>query len=149
MLYKKVLAGGCFNHIHPGHIYFLQTAKKLGQEFTLILTNDANNKKPYAVPAKERIKMIEFLNIADKILVGDPRDKMKILEETKPDIIALGYDQKLPWGLREPNRINDHYFVLKFDSFIPVVRIKKFGRYSTQLIKTGQENEFLRHNKPK
>ena len=119
MLIKKVLVGGCFNVIHPGHIYFLKQAKKLGDELIIILTNDENNKKPYALPAKERKKMLESLNIADKILIGHLKDKAKIVEKVKPFIIALGYDQKLPDGL---------------DSF-QNIQIKRLGKYSTKSIK--------------
>lgn len=97
---KKVLAGGCFNSIHPGHIYFLKEAKKLGDELIVVLANDKNNKKPYAVLAKERKKLLESLHIANKILIGDPKDKTKIIKKIKPDIIALGYDQKIPEGLK-------------------------------------------------
>ena len=111
----KVLVGGCFNTIHPGHIYFLESAKKLGDELIVVLANDDNNKKPYAVLAEERKKMIEKLNIADKVFIGDSDSKAKIVETLKPDIIALGYDQKMPSDL------NHHKYV----------RVKKFGDHST------------------
>ncbi len=112
---KKVLVGGCFNLIHPGHIYFLKEAKKLGGELIVVLANDKNNKKPYAISAKERKKILKFLNIADRILIGDPKNKTKIVEMIKPDIIALGYDQELPDGLENFKH----------------VQIKRFGGYST------------------
>lgn len=113
---KKILVGGCFNSIHPGHIYFLKEAKKLAGKLIVVLTNDKNNKKPYAIPAKERKRLLESLNIADEILIGEPDDKTKIIKKVKPDIIALGYDQKLPDGLEN----------FKF------VRIKKLVNYSTK-----------------
>jgi len=116
---KKIIAGGCFNSIHPGHIYFLKEAKKLGDELIVVLTNDRNNKKPYAISAKKRKKTLKYLNIADKILIGDSKDKTKIIKKVKPSVIALGYDQKLPDGLE-----NFRY-----------VRIKKISNYSTSLKK--------------
>ncbi len=124
MLTKKILVGGCFNSIHPGHIYFLQEAKKLASELIVVLTNDKNNKKPYAISVKERKKLLKFLNIADKILIGDPKDKTKVVKKIKPDIIALGYDQKIPEGLE-----NFKY-----------IRIKKLGTYSTKLKKGRAHN---------
>lgn len=113
---KKVLVGGCFNKIHPGHFYFLKESKKLGNELIVVLTHDKNNKKPYAISVKERKKALESLNIADEILIGLPKDKTKIVKKVKPNIIALGYDQKLPSGL---------------DNF-KYVRIKKLADYSTK-----------------
>ena len=112
---KKVLVGGCFNRIHPGHIYFLKEAKKLGDELIVVLANDKNNKKPYATSAKERKKLLKSLDIADEIFIGDPKNKIKIVEMVKPDVIVLGYDQKLPDGL------------VSFKH----VRIKRFNGYST------------------
>lgn len=114
---KKILVGGCFNSIHPGHIHFLKEAKKLGDELIVILTNDKNNKKPYAISAEKRKKTLESLNIASKILIGDFENKTGIVREMKPSIIALGYDQKLPDGLENFKNI----------------RIKRLGNYSTSL----------------
>ena len=114
---KKVLVGGCFNSIHPGHIHFLKEAKKLGDELIVILTNDKNNKKPYAISAEKRKKTLESLNIANKVLIGDPENKTRIVGEVKPSTIALGYDQKLPDGLENFKN----------------VRIEKLSDYSTSL----------------
>lgn len=113
---KKVLVGGCFNRIHPGHIYFLKQAKKLGDKLIVVLTNDKNNKKPYAFPAKERKKMLKSLNITDEILIGESKDKTRIAKKIKPDFIVLGYDQKVMPGLEK----------------FKYIRIKKLGNYSTR-----------------
>jgi FAD synthetase len=113
---KKVLVGGCFNRIHPGHIYFLKQAKKLGDKLIVVLANDKNNKKPYALPAKKRKKMLESLNIADEILIGEAKDRTRIAKKIKPDFIALGYDQKIIPGLEK----------------FKYIRIKKIGSYSTR-----------------
>lgn len=113
---KKVIAGGCFNKIHKGHIYFLNKAKELGY-LIVVLTNDKNNKKPYAVLAKERKKRLTALKIADKIVIGHANDFSRIVKREKPQIIALGYDQKLPKGIK-----------------IKTKRIKKYGNYGTRKI---------------
>lgn len=113
---KKVLAGGSFNTIHPGHVYFLNEAKKLGDELIVVLTNDKNNIKPYAVLARERKKLLKSLGIADKILIGDSKDKTKIIKKIKPDLVVLGYDQDIPNSLEG----------------VKVVRINKLGDYSTK-----------------
>ncbi len=126
---KKVLAGGCFNKIHEGHIYFLKKAKELGY-LVVVLANDMNNRKPYAVPAKKRKKNLEKLGIADKIIVGDTEDFSKVVKKEKPDIIVLGYDQKLPVKKRN----------------IVVKRIRKFGNHSTKRMKEisqTRKNKFL------
>ena len=116
MKYSKVMVGGCFNSIHSGHIFFLKEAKKLGDTLIVVLTHDKNNNKPYAIPVADRKKRLKSLNIADKIMIGDASDKTKIVEELKPDVIVLGYDQTLPEGLTK----------------FPCVNIKKFGNHSTK-----------------
>ncbi len=112
----KVLAGGCFNKIHPGHIYFLNKAKALGY-LVVVLTHDKNNKKSYAVPAKERKKQITALKIADDVVIGHPTNYMKTVKKINPDIIALGYDQEMPKDIKTEAKI---------------VRIRKFRDYSTR-----------------
>ena len=121
---KKVLAGGCFNKIHPCHLYFLNKAKSFGGYLVVVLAHDKNNKKSCAIPAVKRKKNLEKLKIADKIITGHPTDFLKTVKKLKPDIIALGYDQKLSKKLK--NEIRE----LKIKTKI----IKKFGKYSSRKI---------------
>jgi len=95
---KKVLAGGTFNLLHPGHIFFLEKAKELGDYLVVVVANDktvAREKKFLVMPAEARKKVIENLRIVDKAVVGDEKDFMKVVRKERPDIIALGYDQEL------------------------------------------------------
>lgn len=117
-----VLAGGCFNTIHKGHIYFLNTAKSLGDELVVVITHDINNKKPYAISAQERKSAVVALNIADKVIIGDPYNKEEIVLRLSPDIIALGYDQAKP----------------KIEWLGKYERIDKHGEYSSESILSGK-----------
>ena len=99
---KKVLAGGRFNIIHPGHIYFLEKAKELGDYLVVVIASDktVKNRKVYILfPAKIRKKSVQSLRFVDKVVIGydisDQSGYVKILKDEKPDIIALGYDQKI------------------------------------------------------
>ena len=118
---RVVLTGGKFNRIHKGHLWFLKNAKNLGDKLVVVLANDKNNKRPYAMPAKQRKKQLEELGIADKVVVGDEKDFYRIIKKTKPSVIALGYDQVLPRGVKE-----------KLDKKIRIVRLKRHGDYSTR-----------------
>ncbi len=62
----------------------------------VLLSNDANNRKHNAVPAKQRKKYVEALGIADKVVIGDAKIFAQAMRREKPDILVLGYDQKLP-----------------------------------------------------
>lgn len=91
-----VFAAGCFNRIHPAHVRLLRGAKVLGDKLVVVLSNDAHNRKPNAVPAATRKRWIEELGVADKVVVGDAGSFAETLKREKPDILVLGYDQKLP-----------------------------------------------------
>ena len=91
-----VFAAGCFNRVHPAHVRMLQSARALGDRLVLVLSNDAHNRKPNAVPAVTRKKWLEDLGIADQVLIGDAGSFAAVLLREKPDILALGYDQRMP-----------------------------------------------------
>jgi len=89
---------GTFDIIHPGHLYLFEEAKKLGDTLTVIVARDQTvlEVKGRAVQNDEnaRLKNIENLHIADKVILGNLADKYQVIKEEKPDIIALGYDQR-------------------------------------------------------
>jgi len=74
----------------------LRQARTLGDRLVVILSNDAHNKKPGAVPAAARKKRLEELGVADEVLVGDADGFAASLRRAAPDILVLGYDQRLP-----------------------------------------------------
>jgi len=91
-----VFAAGCFNRIHPAHLRLLKQARALGDRLVIVLSNDAHNKKPNAVPAAKRKEWLEELGIADAVIVGGPDGFAPTLRRVHPDVLVLGYDQKLP-----------------------------------------------------
>ncbi len=74
----------------------MRSAKVLGDKLVVVLSNDAHNKKPNAVKATERKKWIEALGIADKVVIGDAKGFADTVRREKPDVLILGYDQRLP-----------------------------------------------------
>ena len=118
---KIVLTGGKFNKIHPGHIWLLKKAKKLGF-LVVVLANDNHNKRSYALSARTRKKNLEALKLADKVVIGDPKSFVKVVKKFNPAVIILGYDQQLPKD------------TVKFiaDEKIKVVRSDKHGDYETK-----------------
>lgn len=62
----------------------------------VVLSNDAHNRKPNALPSAERKKRLEALGVADAVIVGDRDGFAATLRRVTPDILVLGYDQKLP-----------------------------------------------------
>ena len=94
---KKVLVFGSFDLIHKGHLYFLENAKKQGDELIVVVARDntiekfKKHKPKYSEDmGVNHIKEIEFV---DKVVLGHLNDKYKAIEEIKPEMIVLGYDQ--------------------------------------------------------
>ena len=92
----RVLATGTFEILHPGHLFFLKEAKKLGDELFVIVGRDVNVKKRKRtpiIPEEQRLEMVSALKMVDKAMLGSEKDIYEPLYSVKPDIIALGYDQ--------------------------------------------------------
>jgi len=92
----RVMASGVFDILHPGHLHFLEEARKLGDELVVVVATDntvRQRKHEPITPQDMRLKMIAALRIVDKAVLGHDGDMFKIVEEMKPDIIALGFDQ--------------------------------------------------------
>jgi FAD synthetase len=92
----RILATGTFDLLHPGHIYFLTQARALGDELFVIVARDSNvtHKPKPIVPEEQRLEMVSALGIVDKALLGSEKDMFEPLKQIRPDIIALGYDQR-------------------------------------------------------
>lgn len=92
---RRVVATGTFEIIHPGHIRFLEEAKKLGDELIVIVAREKNVKhKPKPViPEEQRRRVVEAIKYVDKAILGDENDIFRPIMELKPDVIALGYNQ--------------------------------------------------------
>jgi len=93
----KVMASGVFDILHYGHLFYLQEAKKLGDELVVVVARDSTVKRMKGepiIPEGLRIKLVSGLKPVDKCLLGHEDDPYKTVWEIKPDIIALGYDQE-------------------------------------------------------
>lgn len=94
---KLVMVFGTFDYLHAGHENLFSQAKELGTETIAVIARDktVNNIKG-ALPdhnEKERLKLLEETGWANKVILGENKDKMKSIKIYRPDIIALGYDQ--------------------------------------------------------
>ena len=97
---KRVMVFGTFDGLHRGHLDFFKQAKNFIENSFLIVSiaRDKNvikiKKKKPKLSEKERFGLVEKCQIIDKVvLAGKDKYLAHILKE-KPDIIALGYDQK-------------------------------------------------------
>ncbi len=90
------MASGVFDILHPGHIFFLEEAKKLGDQLVVVVARDSTARRLKHQPIMNeeiRLKMVSSLKPVDMAVLGHENDMFKTVEELKPDIIVLGYDQ--------------------------------------------------------
>jgi len=119
----RVMATGVFDILHPGHVFFLQEAKKLGDELVVVVARDSTVERLKHKPVmNEEIRrfMVESLKPVDRAVLGHEDDMYKTVEEVKPDIIVLGYDQKF-----SEEEIEEE--CKKRGLKVKVVRLKKYG----------------------
>lgn len=118
----RVLATGTFELLHPGHLLYLEEAKKLGDELFVIVGRDVNVRKRKRMPIiseEQRLKMVSALKVVDKAMLGSEEDMYEPLYSIKPDVIAIGYDQDFDVVMLE-RELRKRGFKSK------VVRIKRY-----------------------
>ena len=88
---------GTFDHLHEGHKYFLSESKKFGDYLITVIARDRTvhkvKKQPTENNEKFRRNKVKELKISNKVVLGYIKNKYKVIEKFKPDIICLGYDQ--------------------------------------------------------
>ncbi len=95
----RVVAFGTFDILHPGHLFYLNAAKKLGNELVVVIARDVNVFKSKGnIPVNNemaRWEMVQALKPVDKAVLGNTGNIYDKVKELHPQIIALGYDQHL------------------------------------------------------
>lgn len=95
----RVMATGVFDLMHPGHIYYLEQSKALGDELVVVVANDAVVERTKGKPlfeAAARRHLVAALACVDEAVVPAetaPERYYRTVLELNPDIITLGHDQ--------------------------------------------------------
>ena len=94
---KIILANGCFDLIHVGHLRYLAAAKKLGGFLVVALNSDKQTSmlkgegRPF-VPGHERAEIISGLRCVDMVTIFDDPTVENIIRAIRPDYHAKGTD---------------------------------------------------------
>lgn len=92
-----VLVGGCFDVLHPGHVIFLEKAKKAGDILIVMLESDQKIRKIKGIHRpvhnqKERELVLKALKSVDVVIplpfIDSDQEYDKIIQKIKPNIIA-------------------------------------------------------------
>jgi len=92
---RRVVATGTFDILHPGHLYYLEESKKMGDELWVIVARDANvrHKPCPIIPELHRLQMVAALKPVDHAILGDKTDMFRPITEIQPDVITIGFNQ--------------------------------------------------------
>lgn len=94
---KIVLANGCFDLFHAGHIRYLAGAKELGDYLIVGINSDEQvgklkgENRPL-MPEHERAEIISALRFVDLVTIFDEPTVEELIRAIRPDFHAKGTD---------------------------------------------------------
>jgi rfaE bifunctional protein nucleotidyltransferase chain/domain len=94
---RIVLANGCFDVLHVGHVRYLRAARDLGDVLFVGVNGDAavaNLKGPGRplLPAAERAEILAALRAVDHVVVFDEDTADRLVAALRPHVHAKGTD---------------------------------------------------------
>lgn len=94
---RVVLANGCFDLLHVGHVRYLEDARARGDLLVVALNTDESVRalkgptRPL-MPLEERAEVVGALRCVDYVLAFAERDMEATLRALRPDVHAKGTD---------------------------------------------------------
>lgn len=93
-----VLCFGTFDRLHPGHEDYFRQAKRFGDRVVVVVARDetvqAVKGHETMQPEQVRLEAVAQHPLVSEARLGLAGDKYRIIEEIRPDLILLGYDQQ-------------------------------------------------------
>ena len=94
---RVILANGCFDLLHVGHVRYLHAAKQLGGRLIVAINSDESVRnlkgegRPL-MPDTERAEIIAALADVDAVVIFSEPDVRALIRELRPDVQAKGTD---------------------------------------------------------
>ena len=92
-----MLANGCFDLLHVGHVRYLRGAKALGGKLIVAMNSDASVRqikgegRPF-MPEQERAEIVAALADVDAVVIFDEPEVRALIREIRPEVQAKGTD---------------------------------------------------------
>jgi FAD synthetase len=145
---KKVLIAGTFDILHPGHIFLIEEAAKLGDVYVIVATD--KNRRFYSgeapiIPEQQRLEVIRSIkNVKDAKLGRHDNDTLKTVESINPDIILLGPDQKFSseklQNALEMKGMND-IDVIRLDEYYDKYKLHSSSLIKKKILEQDKKNQ--------
>ena len=94
---RIMLANGCFDLLHVGHVRYLHAARELGGKLIVAVNADTSVRalkgegRPI-MPAEERAEILASLADVDAVVIFPEKDVRALIREIRPDFHAKGTD---------------------------------------------------------
>ena len=94
---KIILANGCFDLLHAGHVRYLTGAKELGGFLVVGINSDEQVRRlkgagrPF-IPELERAEIISAIRVVDAVTIFDEPTVDELIDAIRPDFHAKGTD---------------------------------------------------------
>ena len=94
---RIVLANGCFDLLHVGHIRYLEGARREGDVLVVAINSDASERalkgdgRPI-LPAQARAELVAALRAVDYVVIFEELNVEGLLAALRPDVHAKGTD---------------------------------------------------------
>lgn len=109
---RIVLANGCFDILHVGHVRYLQAAKQVGGKLIVAVNADESVRtlkgegRP-VMPDAERAEILAALEPVDAVVIFPELDVRPLIRALKPDFQAKGTDYT-PDSVPEAETVREH-----------------------------------------
>lgn len=94
---KVVFTNGCFDVLHPGHVYLLEKARELGTKLVVGINSDASVKsikgesRP-VISQDDRAAVLKAMRCVDEVYIFDENTPENLIMKIKPDVLVKGGD---------------------------------------------------------
>jgi rfaE bifunctional protein nucleotidyltransferase chain/domain len=94
---RIVFTNGVFDLLHPGHVRYLQAARREGDVLIVGINSDRSvrgnkgSSRPI-MPEHERAEVLEALECVDAVVVFDDETPAAIINHLQPDVLVKGAD---------------------------------------------------------
>ena len=94
---RIVFTNGCFDLLHPGHVSYLDRARRLGDLLVVALNSDASVRKLKGKTRpvntlKDRLAVLAALEAVDFVTSFTEDTPLELIREFKPQVLVKGGD---------------------------------------------------------
>lgn len=94
---QVVFTNGCFDLLHPGHVRYLEKARRYGDVLVVALNSDASVRKIKGearpiLTEEERCELISALGCVDYVTTFEEETPQQIIDELAPNVLVKGGD---------------------------------------------------------